>query len=127
MLREITLGQYYPAESVLHSLDPRVKLFSTLVFIITLFAANNVILFGFVLLTLFGIIKMSHVPFSFMVKGLRSIIVLLIIAGLFNLFLTPGKTLVSFWIFTMRRRSWAKWIMSRYKRICMRCMRIRLI
>ena len=101
MLREITLGQYYPAESVLHSLDPRVKLFSTLVFIITLFSANNVILFATVLVTLFGIIKLSHVPFSFMVKGLRSIIVLLVIAGLFNLLLTPGRTLVSFWIFSI--------------------------
>lgn len=101
MLREITLGQYYPAKSVLHSLDPRVKLFSTLVFIITLFSANNIILFGIVVLTLFGIIKLSHVPFSFMIKGLRSIIILLVFAGLFNLFLTPGKTLVSFWIFTI--------------------------
>jgi len=98
MLREITLGQYYPAKSVLHSLDPRVKLFSTLVFIITLFSANNIILFGIVLIALAGIIKLSRVPFSFMVKGLKSIIVLLIIAGMFNLFLTPGKTLVSFWI-----------------------------
>ena len=95
MLREITLGQYYPADSVLHSLDPRVKLFSTLVFIITLFSANNIILFAFVVITLFGIIKLSHVPFSFMVKGLRSIIVLLLIASIFNLFLTPGRTLFS--------------------------------
>ncbi|MBR1622286.1 MAG: energy-coupling factor transporter transmembrane protein EcfT, partial [Pseudobutyrivibrio sp.] len=101
MLREITLGQYYPAQSVLHSLDPRVKLFSTLVFIITLFSADNIVLFAMVLLTLFGIIRLSHVPFSFMVKGLRSIVVLLIIAGLFNLFLTPGRTLASFWIFSI--------------------------
>ena len=101
MLREITLGQYYPAESVLHSLDPRVKLFSTLVFIITLFSVDNVILFAMVLLTLFGIIKLSHVPFSFMVKGLKSIIILLVIAGLFNLFLTPGRTLVSFGILSI--------------------------
>ena len=57
MLREITLGQYYPAKSVLHTLDPRVKLFSTLIFIITLFSANNAILFAFVLITLFGIIS----------------------------------------------------------------------
>ncbi|MBQ3773704.1 MAG: energy-coupling factor transporter transmembrane protein EcfT, partial [Pseudobutyrivibrio sp.] len=96
MLREITLGQYYPAKSILHSLDPRVKLFSTLIFIITLFSVDNVVLFAIVLLTLIGIIKMSHVPFSFMVKGLRSIVVLLIIAGLFNLFLTPGITIFSF-------------------------------
>lgn len=101
MLREITLGQYYPAESVLHSLDPRVKLSATLVFIITLFSVDNVILFAMVLLTLFGIIKLSHVPFSFMVKGLKSIIILLVIAGLFNLFLTPGRTLVSFWILSI--------------------------
>ena len=101
MLRDITLGQYYPAESVLHSLDPRVKLFGTLVFIITLFSAGNIILFGAVICALVGIIKLSHVPFSFMVKGLRSIVVLLIIAGLFNLLLTPGKTLASFWIISI--------------------------
>ena len=101
MLREITLGQYYPAESILHSLDPRVKLFGTLIFIITLFSANNVVLFAAVLITLIGVIRMSHVPFSFMVKGLRSIVILLIIAGLFNLFLTPGRTIFSFWIFTV--------------------------
>lgn len=101
MLREITLGQYYPAESVLHSLDPRVKLFATLVFIITLFSADNVVLFAMMILTLAGIILLSHVPFSFMVKGLRAIVILLIIAGLFNLFLTPGRTLVSFWIFSI--------------------------
>ena len=101
MLREITLGQYYPAESVLHSLDPRVKLFSTLVFIITLFAADNIILFAMVVAALIGVIFFSKVPFSFMVKGLRSIIILLVIAGLFNLFLTPGKPLVTFGIFTI--------------------------
>ncbi|SEK94675.1 energy-coupling factor transport system permease protein [Pseudobutyrivibrio ruminis] len=101
MLREITLGQYYPAESVLHSLDPRVKLFSTLIFIITLFSADNAVLFAIVLLSMIGIIRLSHVPFSFMVKGLKAIVVLLIIAGLFNLFLTPGKTLVSFWILSI--------------------------
>lgn len=96
MLRDITIGQYYPADSVLHSLDPRVKLFATLVFIITLFGANNIFLFAFVLVTLIGIIKLSHVPFSFMVRGLRAIVVLLVIAGLFNMFLTPGRELVRF-------------------------------
>ena len=101
MLREITLGQYYPAESVLHSLDPRVKLFGTLIFIITLFSANNLILFATVLITLFGVIKLSHVPFSFMVRGLRSIVVLVVIAGLFNLFLTPGRTIATLGFITI--------------------------
>lgn len=99
MFREITLGQYYPAESTLHSLDPRVKLFATLWFIITLFSVDNLVTFAVVVVALVGVIKLSHVPFSFMVKGLKGILVLLIIAGLFNLFLTPGVTLVQFSIF----------------------------
>lgn len=101
MFREITLGQYYPAESTLHSLDPRVKLFATLIFIITLFSFGDVGTFIIIIVTLIGIIKLSHVPFSFMVKGLKGIMMLLVFAGLFNLFLTPGKTLFSFWIFTI--------------------------
>lgn len=101
MFREITLGQYYPADSILHSLDPRVKLFGTLIFIITIFSFDNIVLFVMLLATLYGVIKLSHVPFSFMVKGLKGIIFLLVFAGLFNLFLTPGKELFSFWIFTI--------------------------
>ena len=99
MLHEITLGQYYPTESVLHSLDPRVKLFGTLMFIITLFSFENIITFAMITFVMAVLIKVSRVPFGFMIRGLKGIIVLLIIAGLFNLFLTPGQTMVSFWIF----------------------------
>ncbi len=101
MFREITLGQYYPADSILHSLDPRVKLFGTLIFIITIFSFDNIVLFVLLVAAMYGVIKLSHVPFSFMVKGLKGIIFLLIFAGLFNLFLTPGKEFFSFWIFTI--------------------------
>lgn len=96
MFREVTLGQYYPAESIIHSLDPRVKLFETLIFIIAIFNVNTI--WGYALVTawLVLIIVMSHVPFGYMVRGLRGIVVLLIIAGVFNLFLTPGNTLVAF-------------------------------
>lgn len=101
MLKDITLGQYYPADSVIHKLDPRVKLFGTLLFIISLFVFDNVV--GLILITAFTayIILKSKVPFSFMIKGLRSILVLLLIAGVFNLFLTPGEKLVHFGIFTI--------------------------
>ena len=99
MLRDITLGQYYPADSIIHKLDPRVKLFGTLIFIISLFTFDSIP--GIILVTAFMVffIKMSKVPFSFMVKGLKAIVILLVIAGVFNLFLTPGTDLVSFWIF----------------------------
>ena len=97
MLRDITLGQYYPADSVIHVLDPRTKLLGTFLFIISVFSFDNLIGFGVITLFMFGIIYLSKVPLSFMVRGLRAIVVLLLIAGLFNLFLTPGRVLVSVW------------------------------
>lgn len=98
MLRDITLGQYYPADSVIHKLDPRVKLFSTLIYIISLFCFKGVAALAVATVFLFGVIKASKVPFKFMVKGLKAIMVLMLITAVFNLFLTPGETLVSFWV-----------------------------
>lgn len=104
MLRDITLGQYYPAESVLHKLDPRVKLFGTLIFLISLFITNNFIGYIPALLFLIMAIKLSKVPFKFMVKGMRAILFLLLLSVAFNLFLTPGDELVSFWKLTITRQ-----------------------
>ena len=92
MLRDITLGQYYPADSVIHKLDPRVKLFGTLIYIISLFVFKGLPAFILAAIFLVVLIKLSKVPFSYMVKGF---------AAVFNLFLTPGTKLVSFWIFTI--------------------------
>lgn len=102
MIRDITIGQYYPAKSVLHRLDPRVKLVGTLLYLISLFLFNSIP--GYVMTTLFLIIiiKMSRVPFSFIVRGLKPVIMLLMITVLFNLFLTrDGAVLFHAWIFTI--------------------------
>ena len=98
MLRDITIGQYYPTDSVIHKLDPRVKLFGTLLYVISLFCMQGIL--GIIVATLFmaGVITLSKVPFKFMVKGLKAIMILMLITALFNLFLTPGEVLVSFWI-----------------------------
>jgi len=97
MIRDITLGQYYQTESVIHRLDPRVKLVATIFYIISLFVAKSWI--GYVLAFLFlaVIIKLSHVPVKFIVKGMKAIVFLLLITVVFNLFLTPGKPLVTVW------------------------------
>lgn len=94
MLRDITIGQYYRTESVIHRLDPRVKLVSTFMFIISLFVADNV--FGYALAALFlGMaIKLSNVPLKFILRGMKAIFFLLFITVVFNLFLTPGNELV---------------------------------
>ena len=90
MLRDITLGQYYPVDSVLHRLDPRTKLFGTLVYIISLFVADGIVGYGLAAVFLVTAIRLSRVPFRFMVRGLKSIVILLLISVSFNLFLTPG-------------------------------------
>ncbi len=97
MLRDITLGQYYQTESVIHKLDPRVKLGGTLLYIISLFLFENV--WGYVLAALFltTVIKLSNVPFKYMVRGMKSIMILLLITVAFNLFLTPGEVLITIW------------------------------
>ena len=79
MLKDITLGQYYPADSILHKLDPRVKLFGTLIYIISLFTFRGIPAFLLATIFLAAVIQISKVPFSYMVKGLKSIIVLMII------------------------------------------------
>lgn len=96
MLRDITLGQYYPEESVIHRMDPRVKLGGTILYIISLFFMKNIL--GYVIAALFLglVIKLSKVPFKFMVKGMKTILLLLMITVVFNLFLTQGTPIVSF-------------------------------
>lgn len=93
MIRDITLGQYYPVDSVIHRLDPRTKLFGTLVFIVSLFLADSLIGYGIATVFLFSAIHLSKVPFKFIVRGLKTIVVLLLISVSFNLFLTPGTVL----------------------------------
>lgn len=91
MIRDITLGQYYPADSVLHRMDPRTKLFGTMIYIISLFLAKNI--WGYVAAVLFlaVAVRASRVPFSFMVKGLKAIVFILLVSVSFNLFLTEGR------------------------------------
>lgn len=90
MIREITLGQYYPVDSVLHRMDPRTKLFGTMIFIVSLFLADSLEAYGVATIFLVLVIRLSKVPFSFMVRGLKAILFLLLISVSFNLFLTPG-------------------------------------
>ena len=102
MIRDITIGQYYPAKSILHRLDPRVKLTGTLLYLVSLFLFSSIS--GYLITTLFLaiVIYLSKVPLSYIVKGLRPIIMLLMITVIFNLFLTrSGDVLFHAWIFTI--------------------------
>ena len=97
MLREITLGQYYQTQSVLHKMDSRVKLVATLVYIVSLFVVNN--FWGYLLAAAFLAlcIILSHVPFRFMIKGMKAVLFLMLFAVVLNLFLTPGEPVIRIW------------------------------
>lgn len=97
MIRDITIGQYYQTKSVIHELDPRVKLMGTLVFIISLFLGKSVWMYLAVTAFLAVIIKLSNVPLKFIVKGLKAVLILIIFSAAFNLFLTDGEVVVRLW------------------------------
>ena len=96
MIRDMTLGQYYPAESVIHKMDPRVKLAGTFIYIIAIFCANNVLTYALVILALAAVIALSKVPLKFMLKGIKAILFILLFTVVLNLFLTPGTELWRF-------------------------------
>ena len=91
MFKDIPLGQYYQTDSILHRLDPRVKLVGTLVYIICLFVVDTFVGYFVCAAFLFAMIFLSNVPLGFIVRGMKGILILLLITMSFNLFLTPGE------------------------------------
>lgn len=91
MLRDITIGQHYPADSLVHNLDPRTKLIGSLVMIIALFLITPMWGYGVAFVALTSVILLSKVPIKFILKGLKPIMLFIIIAVSINVFLTPGE------------------------------------
>lgn len=91
MIRDITIGQYYPADSVIHKLDPRTKLVGTIGFIVSVFLFHTFAGYAVATIFLAGMILLSKVPVKFIFKGLKTIFMLLLITIFFNMILTPGE------------------------------------
>ena len=91
MIRDITLGQYFPGESAIHRLDPRVKIIATLLFIIELFIVDNFIGFAIAAVYLGAVIAVSRVPLSFIVRGLKPVIIILLFTFALNIFMVDGQ------------------------------------
>lgn len=102
-MAEITLGQYYPENSIIHKLDPRVKLFGTIIFVVALFVANNFLSFALIIIALALVVKASKVPFAKVLKGIKGILFILIFTVILNIIFTPGTAVVSFWIVTITK------------------------
>ena len=101
MIRDITLGQYYPGESVLHRLDARLKILATLAYIILLFIVNEWIGFAACFLFLAAAVSLSRVPLSFILRGLKVIFIIILFTFVLNLFMYDGTVLVRIWKLTI--------------------------
>ncbi len=98
MLKDITLGQFFPGNSFVHRLDPRTKLLFLVVYIIALFTASNWISYGAVFLFLVTVVLLSKIPLKSIVGGMKPLVFILIFTGILNVFFTAGETVwFSFW------------------------------
>ena len=99
-MKGIALGQYYPANSFLHKTDPRIKIILSILFIICSFVCKNVFSFALLALGSIALIIIGKIPLRIVFKGLKPILIVLIITSLFNILWTAGETsLLSWWIF----------------------------
>ena len=94
MIREMTLGQYYKANSILHKLDPRVKLLGTLLFVITLFFPKSLLSLGIATAFLILIVKLSKVPVSMMIRGVKPLFIIICFSAIINMISVSGDVLV---------------------------------
>lgn len=91
MLRDITIGQYYNADSPIHKMDPRFKIVASIIYLVSLFIVSRMSAYGVVVLFMGSCIYISKVPLKFILRGLKPIIMLIVFAFLINMFLTPAQ------------------------------------
>ena len=103
MLKDITLGQYFPGNTVVHRLDPRTKLLLVVVYIVALFLAKWWVSYGVMLAFLVTAVMLSHIKPKALFRGLKPLIVIMVFTALINLFYSDGEVLVKFWIFRITR------------------------
>ncbi len=90
MLKDITLGQYFPGNSFVHRLDPRTKLIIVIVYVVALFAASGWIGYGLVAAFLAVSIGVSKIPLKAITRGMKPVVMIVVFTGVLNLFFTPG-------------------------------------
>ena len=104
MLKDITLGQFFPGNTIVHRLDPRTKILAVVLYIVALFSANSVLTYAVVMVALTVSILVSKVPFRSLTKGLKPIVIIVIFTAVMNLFFTKGTPVCDVWL--LRHITW---------------------
>ena len=103
MLKDVTLGQYFPGTTAIHRLDPRTKLLATVLYIIAIFLAKGPIAYGVLILTLIVSVRISKVGARALFRGLKTVLFIIAFTAVLNLFYTPGTVIAQFWIFKITK------------------------
>lgn len=103
MIRDITLGQYFPGQSVIHKLDARVKLILIVLLIVNIFVAQSVVSYILAAVLVFASVFLSKIPFSMILKSLKPLWYVIIFTTVINLFFTTGEPVLEFWIITVTK------------------------
>ncbi|HAI52021.1 MAG: energy-coupling factor transporter transmembrane component T [Limnochordia bacterium] len=106
--RNLTIGQHIPGNSVVHRLDPRTKILGTTLLIVLLFAVNGFIGYGLVALAIAGVIHLAKLPWRYVIRGLRPLLVILLLTVGLNVFLTEGEVIFRLWFLTITREGLAR-------------------
>lgn len=97
MFKNITIGQHIPGNSVIHRLDPRTKITGTTLLIVLLFLVKGFVGYAFTALAIAGVIWASELPWKFVIRGLRPLLVILILTVSLHLFMTEGRVILQLW------------------------------
>ena len=98
MFKDVTLGQYYQGDSLIHRMDPRVKLVGTVVYMVSLFLFSNYYCYALSAIFLLVVIILTKIPIIYMLRGLKAVLFLMVFTVVCNLFFTPGEPIFKFWI-----------------------------
>ena len=101
MIRDITLGQYFPGTSPLHKMDPRAKIVLMISYVVLLFLAKTVLAYVFLTVTTLVLILLTRISFKFYLRGLKPLLFIIIFTSVLNMLYSPGEPLFSFWIFSV--------------------------
>ncbi len=99
MLKDITLGQFFPGNTVIHKLDPRTKLIFTVIYIAALFTCKDFISYFLIFLFLATIIYISRIGLKAILRGMKPLLIIIVLSAFINLFFSQGEPIAEFWIF----------------------------
>lgn len=99
MLKDITIGQYFPGTTPIHKMDPRTKILSVILYIIALFSCKGIVAYALTLVYLIAAVKISKIKLKTILKGVKPVIIIIVFTAILNMFYTQGHVLVKLWKF----------------------------